>query len=62
MIRGNLCFVDDRKVLKQLALCKPHGAEFLEHAALGIVIFADGQKSDVWIEGLSYYKTKDDSV
>lgn len=46
-------FVDDREILKQLALCKPHGAKFLEHAALGIVICADQQKSDVWIEDCS---------
>lgn len=46
-------FVDDRGILKQLALCKPHGAKFLEHAALGIVICADEQKSDVWIEDCS---------
>ena len=46
-------FVDDRDLLKQLSLCKPHGAEFLEHAALGIVVCADEQKSDVWIEDCS---------
>ncbi len=46
-------FVDDRELLTQLALCKPHGAKFLEHAALGIVVCADGQKSDVWIEDCS---------
>jgi len=46
-------FVDDRELLKRLALCKPHGARFLGHAALGIVIGADGEKSDVWIEDCS---------
>jgi nitroreductase len=46
-------FVDDRGLLKQLSQCKPHGAKFLEHAALGIVVCADGQKSDVWIEDCS---------
>jgi len=46
-------FVDDRGLLKKLALCKPHGAKFLEGAALGIVICADEQKSDVWIEDCS---------
>jgi len=46
-------FVDDRKLLKQLALSKPHGASFLSGAALGIVICADQQKSDVWIEDCS---------
>ncbi len=46
-------FVDDRALLKKLAGCKPHGARFLEQAALGIVICADGQASDVWIEDCS---------
>ena len=46
-------FVDEKGLLKQLALCKPHGAKFLEHAALGIVVFADEQRSDVWIEDCS---------
>ena len=46
-------FVDDREILKHLALCKLHGAKFLENAALGIVICADRQKSDVWIEDCS---------
>jgi nitroreductase len=46
-------FVDDRELLKQLALSKPHGASFLDGAALGIVICADEQKSDVWVEDCS---------
>ena len=46
-------FVDDRGLLRQLAQCKPHGAKFLEGAALGVVICADEQKSDVWIEDCS---------
>ena len=46
-------FVDDCKLLKQLSQSKPHGADFLEHAALGIVICADGDKSDTWIEDCS---------
>jgi nitroreductase len=46
-------FIDDRKLLKKLSVTKPHGAKFLEHAALGIVICADGEKSDTWIEDCS---------
>ena len=46
-------FVDDQEILKKLASCKPHGAKFLEQAALGIVICADGQASDTWIEDCS---------
>jgi nitroreductase len=43
-------FVDDRRLLKKLASCKPHGAEFLGQAALGIVVCANGEESDTWIE------------
>lgn len=46
-------FVTDRKLLGQLARSKPHGAGFLAQAALGIVICADGSKSDVWVEDCS---------
>ncbi len=46
-------FVDDRDLLRQLAMSKPHGARFLQDAALGIVVCADGQKSDVWTEDCS---------
>ena len=46
-------FVDDRELLRKLALSKRHGSTFLENAALGIVICADAEKSDVWIEDCS---------
>jgi nitroreductase len=46
-------FVDDRRLLKKLASCKPHGAAFLAHAALGIVICGDSRRSDTWIEDCS---------
>ena len=46
-------FVDDSELLRQLAQCKPHGAAFLEYAPLAIVVCADGDKSDVWIEDCS---------
>ncbi|MHC4542169.1 MAG: nitroreductase family protein, partial [Planctomycetota bacterium] len=46
-------FVDEPNVLKKLSQSKPHGAKFLEHAALSIVICADGGKSDVWVEDCS---------
>jgi len=45
--------VDDRDTLARLAVCKPHGARFLEHAPLGIVVCADSDASDVWIEDCS---------
>jgi len=43
-------FVDDRQLLDKLATCKPHGADFLARAALGIVICGNSQDSDTWIE------------
>ncbi len=46
-------FVDDRELLQQLARCKPHGADFLKDAALGVVVCADENKSDVWVEDCS---------
>jgi len=46
-------FVDDRELLAGLSKCKPHGAEFLEHAALGIVVCGDSRESDTWIEDCS---------
>jgi len=46
-------FVDDRNLLPHLAVCKPHGARFLAHAPLGIVVCGDSDASDVWIEDCS---------
>jgi nitroreductase len=46
-------FVEDRDLLRKLASCKPHGAAFLEHAALGIVICGDSRESDTWVEDCS---------
>ena len=44
--------VDDAEVLTQLASCKK-GAGFLQGAALGIVILANPEISDVWVEDAS---------
>jgi nitroreductase len=46
-------FVDDRESLTKLAVCKPHGADFLADAALGIVVCGDSRASDTWIEDCS---------
>lgn len=43
-------FVDDSDRLERLSRAKPHGAGFLKNAPLGIVVCADSQKSDVWVE------------
>ncbi len=42
--------VDDRSLLQKLAKAKPHGASFLAEAPLGIVVVADPERCDVWIE------------
>jgi len=45
--------VTDQGLLEKLAKAKPHGASFLKNAQLGIVVCADSEKSDVWIEDAS---------
>lgn len=42
--------IDDKELLKELSKAKEHGSEFLEDAALGIVVCGDETRSDVWIE------------
>ena len=42
--------VTDKSLLEKLSMAKPHGASFLKHASLGIVVCGDTGKSDVWIE------------
>jgi nitroreductase len=46
-------FVQDKTLLKKLAKCKPHGAEFIADAALAVVVLADTSKTDVWVEDCS---------
>lgn len=45
--------VDDSEQLRTLAAAKPHGASFLAGAPLGIVVCADPQRCDVWVEDCS---------
>ena len=45
--------VTDPGLLEKLSNAKPHGANFLKNAALGIVVCANPQISDVWIEDAS---------
>jgi nitroreductase len=49
--------VNDPAILKKMAIAKPHGAAFLRTAPLGIVVCADSQKCDVWIEDASIATT-----
>ena len=45
--------VTDRDLLERLSRSKPHGASFLKDASVGIVVCADPEKCDVWIEDAS---------
>jgi nitroreductase len=45
--------VNDQEMLLKLSNAREHGSQFLQHAALGIVMCADSAKSDVWIEDCS---------
>lgn len=45
--------INDKKLLIKLSIAKKHGALFLKDAPLGIVIIADPEKCDVWVEDCS---------
>jgi len=45
--------VTDKTLLEKLSKAKPHGASFLKNASLGIVVCADPEKCDVWVEDAS---------
>jgi len=45
--------VTDRDLLKKLSGCREHGSQFLAGAPLGIVVIADFEVCDVWIEDAS---------
>ena len=49
--------VTDSALLQNLSSAKPHGSSFLKNAALGIVVCANPQISDVWIEDASIAST-----
>lgn len=46
-------FIQQDETLKELARCKPHGAQLIEKAALAVVVIGDQQQSDTWIEDCS---------
>jgi nitroreductase len=46
-------FVTDKARLEALSRAKEHGSDFLQGAALGVVVCADQRESDVWIEDCS---------
>jgi len=43
-------FIDDKTLIEKLAASKAHGTAFMKSARLALVIVADPQASDVWIE------------
>lgn len=45
--------VTDREMRERLSTAKPHGAGFLKDAPLVIVVCADPEESDVWVEDAS---------
>jgi nitroreductase len=45
--------VTNNGLLEKLSTAKPHGASFLKNAPLGIVVCADPEKCDVWVEDAS---------
>lgn len=45
--------VKDKKMLSKLSISKQSGSAFLEDAPIAIVVIADTQLSDVWIEDCS---------
>lgn len=49
--------VTERELLEKLSTSKPHGASFLKHAPLGIVVCGNPQISDVWVEDCSIAST-----
>ncbi|GAB4112918.1 MAG: nitroreductase family protein [Candidatus Caldatribacteriota bacterium] len=49
--------VDQRELLLKLSESKPHGSAFLAHTPLAIVIIANPNRSDVWIEDASIATT-----
>ncbi|MEK6202363.1 MAG: nitroreductase family protein [Desulfobulbaceae bacterium] len=45
--------VTEKETLVQLSQAKPHGASFLKKAPLAIVVCADPDRCDVWVEDCS---------
>ncbi len=46
-------FSEDKKTIQKLANSKPFGSKFLEEATLAVVVLANKQKTEAWIEDSS---------
>lgn len=49
--------VENRDTLQALSECKPHGSKLIAGAAMAVVVIADPEKSDVWIEDTAVAST-----
>lgn len=49
--------VEDKEKIAQLATCKSQGSDFLSGAPMAIVVMADPEVSDVWVEDASVAST-----
>ncbi|GJQ59682.1 MAG: NAD(P)H-dependent dehydrogenase/reductase [Candidatus Scalindua sp. AMX11] len=49
--------VTERRLLEKLSQARVHGAEFLKDSPLGIVVCADPERCDVWVEDCSIAST-----
>jgi len=45
--------VSDKETLRELSLCREHSSDFISDAPTGIVVLANPQLCDVWIEDAS---------
>lgn len=45
--------VTDKETLSRLSECREHSSSFLKEAALGVVVIADKELCDVWVEDSS---------
>lgn len=45
--------VDDREMLQKLSVSKKAGSKLIENCSLAVVVVADPEKSDVWVEDAS---------
>lgn len=50
-------FVDDKALLEKISLAKDHGSSFVYGSPLAVVLLADPEKSDVWVEDCSIAAT-----
>lgn len=49
--------VDDTQMLQSLSECKKHGSQLVAGCSLAVVVLADPDRSDVWIEDCSIATT-----